>query len=401
MGSIVSIPETVGQRSAALCQSSDGWQLPAAIGEDEWGDARPTPDCIVENYLYADVGLILGPGGAGKTTLILFEVIHIALDLPLWGLNIRKPGRVVILTAEDSREILVARLREIAADMKLTNEQIATVQKHVLISDVSASPVKLTAVFDDVVRSNHVVDEIIAACEARPPVLIVIDPVVSFGVGENRVNDAEQGLIEAARKIRNALNCCVRYVHHTGKMNAREKTLDQYSNRGGSALPDGCRMVAVMQPCDDSEWLAATGGALHEGESGLVLARSKLSYAPKPDSPFYIVRRGYRFELVSIKPTNPLAALEAIANQIWQFICNEAKEDRRHTRQSIDAMQTVLNMKRQDIRGAVSRLVAAGRIVEVEDRKPGKRGAPSKFLEVVDLLNSSPETLANKSRDDQ
>jgi len=64
-------------------------------------------------------------------------------------------------------------------------------------------------------------------------------------------------------------------------------------------------------------------------------------------------------------------------------------------------MQTVLNMKRQDIRGAVSRLVAAGRIVEVEDRKPGKRGAPSKFLEVVDLLNSSPETLANKSRDDQ
>jgi RecA-family ATPase len=55
--------------------------------------------------------------------------------------------------------------------------------------------------------------------EARPlaPVLVIIDPAVSFGVGETRVNDAEQGLIEAARRIRAALGCCVRYVHHTGR----------------------------------------------------------------------------------------------------------------------------------------------------------------------------------------
>lgn len=254
----------------------------------------------------------------------------------------------------------------------------------------------MTAVIDDVVRANYAVDEIIAACSSNPPVMVVIDPAVSFGVGESRVNDAEQGLIEAGRRLRNALNCCVLFIHHTGKMNAREKTLDQYSGRGGSALADGCRMVAVMQPCDEAEWREATGSGFHAGESGLVIARPKLSYAPRPDQHIYIVRRGFMFERVSLPPANPAAAMQARCNQVWQFISCEAAAGRRHNRKGLEDMLPALNMKRDELRYSISVLISSGRVAEQDQKEPGKRGAPAKYLTVVDLTNCSPDVTGEQ-----
>ena len=68
------------------------WEPPAAITEGEWDAAQPAPPCIVENFYYADVGVFIAPGGTGKTTLVLFEAVHIALGLPLFGLRIANPG---------------------------------------------------------------------------------------------------------------------------------------------------------------------------------------------------------------------------------------------------------------------------------------------------------------------
>ena len=66
------------------------WELPPEISEDEWSAARSAPDCIVENYLFADVALLIAPGSTGKTTLVLYEAVHIALGLPLSGIKIAK-----------------------------------------------------------------------------------------------------------------------------------------------------------------------------------------------------------------------------------------------------------------------------------------------------------------------
>ncbi|MEA3641516.1 MAG: DnaB-like helicase N-terminal domain-containing protein, partial [Lamprobacter sp.] len=77
--------------------------------------ARATlaPRCIVDRYLYADVAQVVAPGGTGKTTMLLYEAAMIALGTPLWGLRIEQPGWTLFVTAEDRRERLLARLREI------------------------------------------------------------------------------------------------------------------------------------------------------------------------------------------------------------------------------------------------------------------------------------------------
>lgn len=337
--------------------------FPAPIGEDEWESAELAPSCIVAMLLWADVGVRVAPGGMGKTTLELFEAVHIVLGWPLFGLPVRRPGGVLIVTAEDCRGILVARLREICNALELTADEIARVRDGIRIADLSARPAKITAIVDDIVAPNYRVDEIIDACRANPPVLVVFDPAISFGVGERRVNDAEQALVEAGRRIREALGCAVKFIHHSGQASAREKLTDQYAGRGGTAFADGCRMVHVLQSLSPDEFRTATGRTLDDGETGLILARPKLSYCP-PQPPLYLVRRGYLFRAVEPDARDPGAEREAIANQVWQFLDEELRADRRHSANTLDQQTKTMNLKREEIRRAIADLHASGRIEE-------------------------------------
>ena len=206
------------------------------------------------------------------------------LGRPLYGLEVRTPGTVVIVTAEDRKDILMARLLRIMEAMGLSEEEQRRVCAGMLIWDVSGSTCRLT----ELDRQGNVVltglaDSLVERFRDDPPVLMGLDPVISFGAGERLINDNEHSLILAGRRIVRGLRCCLRLIAHTGKENARSMVLDQYASRGGSALADGCRMVTVLQAWDnaDGEKLAPPiGFTLAADEQGMVLARAKLSYAP-------------------------------------------------------------------------------------------------------------------------
>lgn len=367
------------------------WKPPEAIGPDEWLRARSSPDCIVTDYLYADVGVLVAPGGVGKTTLQLFEAVHIALGRPLYGLTVRKPGPVLILTAEDSREMLVARLRAICADMGLSNDEVRRVRELVRISDVSGNGLRLTEVVADVVMPCETIDDLVRGCLKLAPVLIVIDPAVSFGVGESRVNDAEQGLIEAGRKLRNALNCCVRYIHHSGKNNARDRAVDQYAGRGGSAFADGARMVHVLQPLTPDEWRTETGQSLEPGSTALMLARPKMSYCP-PQGPLYIKRTGYRYEAIEPLQTDAEAIQRERGDKVLAAIRQEIERGHFPTRHSLEGADTGLS--RQQLRQSLAWLESAGMIEERKRPDAGSRGARTY------LHPATGEATANRGNDD-
>lgn len=361
------------------CDSEAGrlpWLPPAPITRDELCVAQLTPRCIVAGYLYADVAACIAPGGTGKTTAILDEHVCIALGLPVWGLDCVTPGPSLIITAEDRRERLVARLREICKARALTEAQTALVLEQVRIDDVTSEPRRLTAVVADVVTPTTFAHDIVVGCRMTgfAPVVVTFDPMVSFGVGESRVNDAEQGLIEAARVITAGLDCCTRFVHHTGKGNAREKAVDQYAGRNGSALADGCRMVAVMQPVDRAELAKATGRVLADGELAFVLHRPKVSYAPpQRENPLFIVRRGYAFEHVPRLTAEGRAEVETEAQRERERKLRGALLDAADaawrdglplSRKGL--VDRVSGFKTDDKRDAVAALLAEGWLFEVD-----------------------------------
>lgn len=221
------------------------------VGAEEMASARITPKCVVEHYIYADVALFPAPGGTGKTTLAVWESVHITLGRPLYGLQVCTPGAVVFITAEDGRELLAARLREVMAQMDLSDQDRATVRAGIGIWDCTGLVCRLA----ELDRQGNVVltglaDAIVERFKDPSPVMVVFDPCISFGAGERLINDNEQALILAARRIVRGLGCCVRLICHTGKQNARDGSIDQYSARGGSALADGARMVTVLRAWD-------------------------------------------------------------------------------------------------------------------------------------------------------
>ena len=379
--------QIISNDSKSRSSNDDHWTYPDPIGSMEWSSARATPDCIVENYLYADVGLLNAPGGTGKTTLILKESIHIALGIEIWGRKVLKKGPVLLITAEDSREMLVARMRSIAEEMKLSSHQISEIQNLIRISDVSGLGCKLTRIDKDLVKSSGVVDDIIKGCRDLKPVLILIDPAVSFGVGESRVNDAEQGLIEVARELRRNLNCCVRYVHHTGKFNALSKSTSQYSGRGGSAFADGSRMVAVMHSHDPEQWIELTGEKLDKGETGLILSLPKVSYAAPQDA-IYMVRKGYAFRQLEYITPSKEHTLEVYANQVWQLIVSQFTRGIYHNKKSLEGLAPESNISRQKLRDALSLLLATGRVVERNrPQKPDEKERQSKYLHPANVVD--------------
>jgi RecA-family ATPase len=161
-----------------------------------------TPKCAVENYLFADVALLIAPGKTGKTTLALWEAVHIVLGRPLYGLEVVTRGAAVFITAEDGGDLLFARLCAVMDGMGLSSKDRDTVWAGVEIWNVTGVLCRLA----ELDRQGNVVlsglaDAIVAHFKDRPPVVLNLDPVISFGAGERLVNDNEQALITAGRRI--------------------------------------------------------------------------------------------------------------------------------------------------------------------------------------------------------
>jgi RecA-family ATPase len=335
------------------------------ITEEELARARITPTCIVSAYLYADVATISAPGGTGKTTLTLYEMACIALKRKVHGLEVHKDGTCLLLTKEDRREQCVARLREIMNEMGLTRDERRIVLERVLVWDVTGDPLRLVMSVDGNILPTALADNLIDAFRNDPPVIITIDPSISFGADEGMVNTNEQAMITACRKIVRELDCCVRLVAHTGKVNARNATLDQYTSRGGSALSDGARMVAVLQPwTPESDHRPPPGCVQTPGASITILARPKLSYAPANLPMIWIRRDGWLFESFAEMRLSPEAQTRSIQDQVIRFLESEVKKGTRHSKTSLT--DAVPNLKRIEARAAVNQLMAMGRIIEAE-----------------------------------
>jgi hypothetical protein len=349
--------------------------------------AKLNPPCIVENYLYADLALINAAGGTGKTTMQAYEAICIALGRDVWGCRVIKPGATVFVTAEDSRDLFAARIREICYAMSLTTREISVVCSRIIVWDVSGTGMRLS-VAD---RGGNLVltemaDSIVAAYQGMGVVQIVFDPAISFGPGERFINDGEQQLVDAARRIVRGLGCAVRYIHHTGKANARSGAVDQYAGRGGTALPDGSRMVTILSPITGGslvEALAPDGFELKSGESGFILARPKLSYVgPQPN--IWIKRRGFSYEYWYEGKRSQEDRLNADAEKVSTFLKEEFFHGRKYTANNLDQVcGSKLSLSRTRLRSALALLDTTGRVVLRDLPTEERVGRRKTFLSVL------------------
>jgi|APTNR8051073442_1049403.scaffolds.fasta_scaffold03721_2 RecA-family ATPase len=366
----------------------------------EMASASLHPRCIVENLLYADLALVNAEGGTGKTTMLLYEAVHIALGRDLWGCRVLNPGRTLFITAEDGEEILQGRLREVMAALNLTDYEQRTVCESIMIWDVTGSLVRL-AELD--ARGNlqltELADQIADTYRDADLAQVILDPVISFSPGERIVNDGEQAVVTACRRIVRGLNCCVRLVHHSGKANARDGAIDQYAGRGGTALPDGSRMITSLASTNRTNLAKPDGFDLQPGESGFVMARSKLSYAP-PQPNIWIRRCGWTFDYFVEEPRNSDAARDRDADKVADFLTEELHHGRRYTANTLEQSGKT-GLSRSRLRAALAALEVSGRVTPRDLPPELRQGGRKVYLHPLNFAEPRGEVAANTPQTDR
>jgi hypothetical protein len=239
------------------------------------------------------VGLMVSPGGTGKTALLCQLALSVASGVQwLETFNvIRGPERVVLALGEEDREEIRLRLYDAANAMGIrTNPKLqAFVKKNLRVIPLYGRDAKILApMVNDL---GHMSDQAEPSAVAQQwmdqlkaegeTALIILDPLSRFIRGdENDNTNATEHVTILEKFTKLPGNPTVLCAHHANKnaLNS-DKAASQGDSRGASALVDGARWMSVL--------LKKT----KEGERArVVFSVEKTNYTPPLEETIELVR---------------------------------------------------------------------------------------------------------------
>lgn len=245
----------------------------AASGPDNGADGKdapsvpPAPDCVPtpvvratpfswvdpaslprREFVYGThlirkyVSVTVSPGGVGKTSLSIAEVLAMVTGRPLLGDKPPQKLKVWLFNAEDPRDEMERRIMAACLHFKLKPEDIGDR----LFLDTGREQ-ELVVAYDDkrgVKIAVPVVEAIVETIIANGIDVMIIDPFVStHGVSEND-NGAIDKVAKLWAKIADQTNTAIEIVHHVRKTNGSEVTVDDA--RGAVSLIAAARSARVL-----------------------------------------------------------------------------------------------------------------------------------------------------------
>ncbi len=237
-------------------------RLPADWVEVE----QQPPPFVVERILpEGEAGSCVSPGGGNKSTLKLFESVHIILGRDLYGRRVLKSGVVLCVSKEDRAELIDYRLKKICRGLRLSEAELRAVHKNFLRLDLRGDAFMLQRFGADRIpfRSGDV-SELLTAFEGEGIASAWFDTASRFGTGEGNQEAAVS--IDACTVLADGWRCTVELLHHVSQGIARTGTVDMHAGRGGTAFVDNGRFARqLVRHADD----AAPGAIAYRSPAGI------------------------------------------------------------------------------------------------------------------------------------
>lgn len=346
----------------------------AEVNEDffkslNWSTKRflsspPPLPMLVDNFLpLGIVSLFYSAGGAGKSTLVLYLAVKIALankyEVDFLGHKVN-PGKVVILTAEDPDLVLNRRfigiVQGVADELGLElSETRAVIDEYLSIVSTFGHAVSLFKVSNDgVLKTTQYYDSLLAALqEIQGLQFVVVDTKTRFSPGEGLGNVTATQEITHYEAISQQLGASVMLLHHSNKTSRDGSQTGAQAYRDATAIFDSVRAAWYLRALRQDE-LAAQGVKEDENLGYLLLENSKNNYIKCcPDS--VITREGYKY---TCKPmSKKLTKIEKEEKKIFDTRAGFAEYLMNSSKNTINNFE-VLNW-------AASRGVARIRITEL------------------------------------
>lgn len=258
------------------------WQTLGQRGR--WLEEAPAPrtwllkrgETPVLGHAEKTVGLLVAPGGRGKSYCLCDLAISIATGTPWLGaFNVAMPGPVVLALAEETTEEIRRRLYAVAVQRRMTAEECELAYERIVPLGLKGRRVSLGRVEGTTVTATAMHADLVRRLGERPYAAVLLDPMTRWVGGMESDNDLATQGIQLLEQIAEAAQATVIVAHHTAKWSRRDGEGSHGSSaRGVSAITDGARWQAELQG---------------KSEDDLTLAVTKSNGAP-PCEPVRLVR---------------------------------------------------------------------------------------------------------------
>lgn len=208
-----------------------------------------------EHLIRKFVSATVAPGGVGKTSLVISDVLAMVSGKDLIGIVPKARLKVWLWNLEDPFEELQRRIQAAALHFKLMASDL---NDHLFIdSGRDQRLVIATVEKNQTVIHEPIVDSLVAEIKARDIDVLIVDPFVSSHTAPENDNNAMDRIVKEWGRVADQGNCAVELVHHARKSSAGETEITVESARGGKAFADGCRSVRILNRMSKEEGLRA------------------------------------------------------------------------------------------------------------------------------------------------
>jgi AAA domain len=194
------------------------------------------------------VAVTVAPGGVGKSSLAIGEVISMACGKRLLGVGPQRPLRAWYVNLEDPREEIERRIAAVCLHFKIDP---ASLEDRLFFDGREMEIIIAHQARAGFTIATPVEDALVLALTAGQFDVLILDPFVST----HRVTENDNMAIDAVAKtfgrIAGKANCAVELIHHVRKTGGAEITAED--GRGASALIAAARSVRVLNPMSKDE----------------------------------------------------------------------------------------------------------------------------------------------------
>lgn len=308
-----------------------------------WEELADEPiDAVFDTGLVTGtMGLLIAPGGTGKSYLALQLALSVALGKSLLpGFTPMRRGPVLCCFGEDDRHELARRLKAICNAHNIDPSTVTTaIREGRLFFILGKAEALLQFNIGGTAILSEAHEELTRRCTEREYRLVVVDPIVGWaGVPNENDNSQMQLAAQALVELAKACGGAVLGVHHQGKQSSHSRDTSVATGRGATSLTDASRWQATLRPLDASNKF---GIAKEDLPRYVELHIGKNSYFERDGRPLYLKRHGGALVAVNLtaKPEDALAKLaRALADKIgpnkdnlpkWSFLGEGGQEFRR------------------------------------------------------------------------
>ncbi|MEJ7667586.1 MAG: AAA family ATPase [Casimicrobiaceae bacterium] len=224
------------------------FDLNAASVQRFIGKPVPERDWVLENCLpLGKVGLVVAPGGTGKSQLMLQLAYAVAGGDDSYSPWKPGPvGQVLLIGAEDEEDEYhrrFERLMRASASSSDAAEVLKNITENLfIVSRVGQNNLMTRDAGGEVVPTDLVERLAKTVKPLKNLRLIILDPVSRFRGGEENSAEDTTRFVEAAEALVKLTGAAVLLVHHTNKASYQGSDQSQGASRGSSALTDGVRL---------------------------------------------------------------------------------------------------------------------------------------------------------------